>query len=167
VADFSVAETAEGVVRVYRNEGKTLPSGWILDADGNPSQDPNDFYGPPRLPFGGEKGYRGFALGLLVEVMAGLLAGNNRLANQDGNGLCFVVMKVSAFHKSATDFVNLVTETSDYVKSRNECEVLLPGEPEQRIRAKRLREGIPVDNNTWNSILAAAEQQVLCSTAVS
>lgn len=162
VSDFSTAETAEGVIRIYKNQGKPLPGGWIVDADGNATVDPNAFYGPPRgaiLPFGGDKGYRGFALGLLVEILAGVLAGGNRLADQDGNGLCFLVINPSAF-QSANDFNALMRDTHDYIKSsppRDGCEVLLPGEPDRRVREKRLCEGIPVDENTWTAILTAAD----------
>jgi uncharacterized oxidoreductase len=37
-------------------------------------------------------------------------------------------------------------------------EVLLPGEPEQRAKAERTANGIPVDPTTWDHIMAAAEQ---------
>jgi uncharacterized oxidoreductase len=37
-------------------------------------------------------------------------------------------------------------------------EVLIPGEPEQRTRAQRLRDGIPLPDDTWASIIAAARQ---------
>jgi uncharacterized oxidoreductase len=37
-------------------------------------------------------------------------------------------------------------------------EVLIAGEPERKSREKRLREGIPVDANTWKELRAAAEQ---------
>ncbi len=56
---------------------KTVPDGWILDADGNATNDPNAFYGPPRggiLPLGGAAGHKGFALGLLVEILGSALA---------------------------------------------------------------------------------------------
>jgi uncharacterized oxidoreductase len=36
--------------------------------------------------------------------------------------------------------------------------VLLPGEPEQRAKAERTANGIPVDPTTWDHIMAAAEQ---------
>lgn len=162
VGDFSTAEAAEGVLRIYRNQGKRLPAGWILDAQGNPSQDPNDFYGPPRgaiLPFGGEKGYRGFALGLLVEIMAGVLSGNNRIAQQDGNGFCLLVINVASFQEM-TDFNSLISDTRNYIKSspaQSGAEVLMPGEPDKRKRETRLQEGIPIDENTWSSILEAAQ----------
>ncbi len=78
LADFSTAEAPEGRIRLYRNQGKTLPNGWIVDSEGNPTSDPSAFYGPPQggiLPFGGDKGYRGFALSLFVAILGGLLCG--------------------------------------------------------------------------------------------
>ena len=60
--DFTASVVAEGKVRVALNRGEMLKSGCILDADGNPSNDPKDLYGPPRgtiLPFGGGRGAQG------------------------------------------------------------------------------------------------------------
>ena len=78
VADFSTSVAPEGKIRFYRNEGKSVPDGWILDADGKPTNDPNAFYGPPRggiLPLGAGAGHKGFAVGLLVEILGSALAG--------------------------------------------------------------------------------------------
>jgi len=33
---------------------------------------------------------------------------------------------------------------------------MVPGEPERRTRAERERQGIPLDRNTWQQLLAAA-----------
>ena len=75
IFDIAAAATAEGKLNVARNQGVPVPDGWILNADGQPTNDPNDFYGPPHgaiLPFGGHKGY---GLGLMVEFLAGALTG--------------------------------------------------------------------------------------------
>src|SRR5262245_20213667 len=100
LGDFSTSQTPEGKLRLYLNQKKPLPQGWVVDAQGRPSNDPADFYGPPRgaiLPFGGALGYRGFALGLLVEVLGGLIGGTSTTKPLPGNGLCFLVVNVSAF----------------------------------------------------------------------
>jgi uncharacterized oxidoreductase len=162
VADFSTAESAEGKIRLYRNQGRMLPEGWIVDSEGQPSRDPSAFYGPPQgaiLPFGGEKGYRGFALSLLVEILGGLMGGSSITMEQPGNGLGFLVVDISAFQSSA-EFGGLMEELRDYIKSsppaEGVSEVMLPGELDFAIRLKRLKEGIPVDGNTWEQICAAA-----------
>jgi uncharacterized oxidoreductase len=162
VADFSTAEVPEGVLRVYRNRGQRLPGQWVVDAEGRPSDDPNDFYGPPRgaiIPFGGTKGYRGYALSLVVEVMAGLLAGKHPTAAQLGNGFTLVVLNVTAFLADG-EYSELIAELRDYMKSSPPApgheEVLLPGEGDFRKKRRRLEEGIPVDETTWNEIRTAA-----------
>ncbi|GIT30031.1 MAG: hypothetical protein Ct9H300mP1_20770 [Planctomycetaceae bacterium] len=48
LADFSTSVTPEGKIRVYRNRGESLPEGWVQDAEGQPTTDPDRFYGPPR-----------------------------------------------------------------------------------------------------------------------
>ena len=48
----------------------------------------------------------------------------------------------------------------DFVKSSKPalagCEILLPGEPEARMRAKRQAEGVPLPDDTWAAIVETA-----------
>ena len=117
---FDVEVAFEGKIRFNRNEGKTVPDGWIVDSDGNATNDPNAFYGPPRggiLPLGAGAGHKGFALGLLVEILGSALAG---ISSQDakvfGNGVCFIVVDPSAFCP-LDEFRRLMDETVAYIKS--------------------------------------------------
>src|SRR3984893_9235887 len=162
LADFSTAESSEGAIRLHRNLGKELPPGWIVDAAGMPTRDPADFYGPPPgaiVPFGGPRGYRGFALSVLVEVLGGIMGGSSTLMKQPGNGLAFIVVDVRAF-LPLVQFESLVSEMRDYIKSSPPApghqEVMLPGEPDCRVMRSRLRDGIPIDENTWDQIVEAA-----------
>jgi LDH2 family malate/lactate/ureidoglycolate dehydrogenase len=80
VSDFATSVLSEGAIRGARNKGDQLPEGAVIDAHGEPTRDPNAFYGPPRggiLPFGGAAGHKGEALGLLVEALGGLLGGES------------------------------------------------------------------------------------------
>ncbi|HEV7221169.1 MAG TPA: Ldh family oxidoreductase, partial [Pirellulales bacterium] len=159
VADFSTSVAPEGKIRFRRNEGQPTPDGWILDAEGRPTNDPNQFYGPPRggiLPLGGAAGHKGFALSLLVEILGGALAGV-RLHDPIvySNGVCFVVIDPSAFCPLA-EFRRLMDETVAYIKSSAPApgfaEVLVPGELEFRTLRRREREGIPVDPQTLEAL---------------
>jgi uncharacterized oxidoreductase len=163
LADFSTAESSEGAIRLHLNLGKQVPTGWIVDSDGTPTSDPAAFYGPPPgaiLPFGGSKGYRGFALSILVEVLGGILGGSSTLMKQPGNGLGFIVVDISAF-LAPEQFNTLVHEMRDYIKSSPTApghdEVFLPGEPDYRNMERRRRDGITIDSNTWEQILKAAK----------
>jgi hydroxycarboxylate dehydrogenase B len=159
VADFSTSVAPEGKLRFYRNEGKSVPDGWILDAGGNTTNDPNAFYGPPRggiLPLGGAAGHKGFALGLLVEVLGSALAGISTIEpHAFGNGVCFVVVDPSAFCP-LDEFRRLMDETVAYIKSSRPApgfeEVLVPGELEFRTLRQRQKAGIPVDATTLQAM---------------
>jgi uncharacterized oxidoreductase len=159
VADFSTSVAPEGKIRFYRNEGQPVPDGWILDAEGRATNDPNAFYGPPRggiLPLGGAAGHKGFALGLLVEILGSALAGVScRSPDSIGNGVCMIVIDPSAFCP-LDEFRRLMDETVAYTKSSPPApgftEVLVPGELEFRTLRQRQREGIPIDGATLAAI---------------
>ncbi len=139
--------------------GKLVPDGWIRDAIGNATNDPNAFYGPPRggiLPLGAAAGHKGFALGLLVEILGSALAG---ISSQDpqvfGNGVCFFVVDPSAFCP-LDEFRRIMDETVAYIKSSQPApgfeEVLVPGELEFRTLRQRQNDGIPVDAATLEAM---------------
>ena len=48
VVDLTTSVVAEGKIRVKRNLGESLPEGWVIDAEGDPTTEPAKFYGPPR-----------------------------------------------------------------------------------------------------------------------
>ncbi|HEV3021102.1 MAG TPA: Ldh family oxidoreductase [Pirellulales bacterium] len=159
VADFATSVAPEGKIRFYRNEAKPLPSGWLLDAEGRPTTDAAALYATPRggiLPLGGAAGHKGFALGLLVEILGAALAGHR---SDDpsviGNGVAFIVIDPATFGPLAL-FKRLVSNTVAYVKSSPPAvgfdEVLVPGELEFRTLRRRSREGVPVDEITWTAI---------------
>jgi hydroxycarboxylate dehydrogenase B len=159
VADFSTSVAPEGKIRVCLNEGKPVPEGWILDAAGNPTTDPRSFYGPPRggiLPLGGAAGHKGFALGLLVEVLGSALAGVSASdGTVRGNGVCLLVVDPATFCP-LEEFLRRINETILYIKSSPPApevrEVLVPGELEFRTRNRRLAEGIPIDEPTLSAM---------------
>jgi LDH2 family malate/lactate/ureidoglycolate dehydrogenase len=90
--DVSMSTTAAGVVSRYRALGKTLPGPWLLDAEGQVTDDPSALAnGGSILPIGGvDNGYKGFALGLLVEALTQSLTGFGRAdePTEWGAGVC-------------------------------------------------------------------------------
>jgi len=117
---------------------------------------------PPRgaiLPFGGKKGYRGYALGLLAEILGGLLGGVPDAENPTINGFTLIAIDVSAF-QPLSEFSTLINDLRRYVKSSPPApgftEVLVPGERDFHIRDERTRNGVPIDKATWQGIGKAA-----------
>jgi uncharacterized oxidoreductase len=67
LSDFATSAAAEGKIRVYRARKHNLPDGWILDPQGRPSNDPEDFYaGGAILPVGASVGHKGFCMAFMV-----------------------------------------------------------------------------------------------------
>lgn len=167
VIDMTTSATAEGKVRVKRNRGESVPDGWIVDSEGNPSNDPNDFYGPPSgmiLPLGADLGYKGYALGLMVDILGGVLSGAGYVGEDKtriGNGMWMLVQDVKAFAEP-TVFQTQIDDLLRFVRSAKPApgfnEVMVPGEPEFREKAKREREGIFVEDETWGLISVAAQE---------
>jgi uncharacterized oxidoreductase len=165
VFDMSTSMISEGKIRTLMAEGKTLPPGCIRNATGDSSTNPKDFYGPPHgtiQPFGSELGYKGFGLGLLVEILGGLLAGHaSSLDLPYINGLCLMAVNPEAFCGEER-FKTLVDGLCEYVTSSPAAlgydEVVMPGMLDFRKREERLAHSIPVAESTWAEILRVARQ---------
>jgi LDH2 family malate/lactate/ureidoglycolate dehydrogenase len=154
VADFSTSAVAEGKVRVYGEDGLSLPAGWIVDADGRPSRDPADLYaGGAILPAGGHKG---FALGILVEVLGGVLAGEGCASAGDdpGNGLVLVVVELGEAFPAGASRAVAALEAAEPADGFERVQV--PGAPELATIAVREADGIPIPAVTWSALVAAA-----------
>jgi len=168
VLDFSTSATAEGKVRVRKIAGTLCPDGWLLDNEGKPTNDPNALYATPPgsiLPMGGPQAYRGFGLGLMIEILTGALSGGAcaRPVPYPKNGNCvFMLLIDPARFGGAECFTNEVNQLVEYIRS---CpcadgvpEILLPGDPERRLKAKMAEEGIRLDDENWAALTRLAEQ---------
>lgn len=166
ILDIAAAATAEGKLKVARNKGVPVPNDTIVDADGKPTNDANDFYGPAGgrpvgaiLPFGGHKGY---GLGLVAEILAGALTGGG--CSTTGKtmleqGMLSIYLDPNKLGSPGPMFEE-IRRYVDFVKSSRpttpDGEVLIPGEIEDRNRAAR-RNGLELDDATWTQIVGAAE----------
>jgi uncharacterized oxidoreductase len=165
--DMATSVVAEGKVRVKRNRGEKTPEGWLLDNQGRPTTDPNAFYQQPRgaiLPLGGDAGHKGYGLAMVVEILSGILAraGYAREgARRFSNGTFIIVLDISAFVDPG-EFRTEVADLLQYLKSAPKAPgveaILYPGEPEAVEQQRRERDGIPLEEETWQQILALAQE---------
>lgn len=80
-ADFSTAAVALGKITAAKAAGDPIPEGWALDAEGQPTTDPEAALAGSLVSAGG---YKGWALGLLVEILASGLTGSVNSVNVRG-----------------------------------------------------------------------------------
>jgi uncharacterized oxidoreductase len=107
--------------------------------------------------------HKGSGLAFMCEILGGALTGGGCAGpgarSKIANGMLSIYMSPAVFG-SANAFAE---ETRGYVEffksSRPDHpggEVLAPGEPERRARAKRLKEGVPLETETWDAIRKTA-----------
>ncbi len=161
LVDMTTSVVAEGKVRVAINQGKHVPEGWLIDAEGNPTTDPNDFRAEPPgaiLPMGGVVAHKGYALGLVVELLGGTLSGEgcaDGSRTMRSNGVLFTVYNIEHFTELST-YYEEVEALLRHVKSSRLApgfdEILAPGEPEFRSAQRKEGDGIEIDGTTWEHI---------------
>jgi LDH2 family malate/lactate/ureidoglycolate dehydrogenase len=164
VADFATSVVPEGKVRAALLNGATLPPDAVVDATGRVTTDPAEFYGPPTgalLPFGGRVGYKGYALGLLVELLGGTLGGCSIQAEDRGvNGVFFCVLDPTGF-LPAGSYEQLGQQVVDSMHSTPPApgyeRVLVPGEIEFETLADSERgTSIKIGEGVWQALLEVA-----------
>jgi hydroxycarboxylate dehydrogenase B len=168
ILDIGTSVVAEGKVRVCFNKGQETPPGWLLDAQGKPTTDPGVLYKEPRgsiLPLGGTQAYKGFGIGLLLDMFAGGFSGapcsTPGAPNLSANAVFFLVLDISQF-AGAEHFLHETTTLAQNIRDCPKAEgvedIMLPGDPERRSKAARLKSGIPLDDGTWGQLTALAQK---------
>ncbi len=85
VLDMATSVAAGSKLELARREGKSIPEGWAIDKEGKPITDPTKYRGGDEgglLPLGGTPAlgaYKGFGLGVLVEILCGVLSGSSAI----------------------------------------------------------------------------------------
>jgi L-2-hydroxycarboxylate dehydrogenase (NAD+) len=160
VLDMSTSVVPYGRLEVAARRGKTLAEGWALDAAGNPTIDTAAAMVGMLRPLGGDtltSGYKGYGLGLAVEmlsaVLPGALYGPLVHAMADGStpsdlGQFFMAINVAAFDdpvafkERAADLLRLVKQSP---RVEGTPEILVAGEKEQRATEAARRLGVPIE----------------------
>jgi LDH2 family malate/lactate/ureidoglycolate dehydrogenase len=159
VVDFATTMVAEGKIQVARAKHVPLPPGCIVDKEGQPSTNAEDFYaGGMILPAGGHKGY---GLSLITALLGAGLTAEAPPDGGRGGGVFVIAVNPRAF-TAADVYGQTVDALTGAVKAVPPApgfsEVLLPGGPEARSRAERGAQGVPVPADTWAALTAVAEK---------
>jgi uncharacterized oxidoreductase len=164
ILDMATSAVAQGKIRVAHNKREKVSADWLIDDKGNPTPDPA--FGVIE-PFGALRTFglhKGYGLAVVCELLGGALTGGGTWHSDDRsqkrvwNGMLTILIDPK---RLGTGDV-FASETTEFLKSLRQSpvapgfdKVRIAGEPERETRAKRERDGIAVDDNTWNEILAA------------
>ncbi|MBX3444391.1 MAG: Ldh family oxidoreductase [Planctomyces sp.] len=167
VLDMTTSATAEGKLRVAFQKGEPIGEGLLINSCGEASINPADFYANPCgaiLPLGGGMGHKGFGLAVMIDIFCGILSGSG-VARTDlprgANGVWLQLLEIERFlPRSVYDMWmdRYVAHLKDCRLQPGCAEILLPGEIEQRRRAERERDGIPIPEETLRQILETASR---------
>lgn len=166
VLDMATSTIAMGKVRVARNKGEQVAEGVLLDKSGAPTTDPNVMFETPMGALRAFGLHKGYGLSLICDLLAGALSGGgsilpkNQVDNTIVNNMLAIVIDPARFRDTG-DLSAEIDAMTAYCKSAAPADpsepVLTPGEPERTTRAERLVKGVPLDDATWEELIAAAE----------
>ena len=167
VLDFATSSMSMGEIQKREARGDPIPEGAMLDGYGKPTKSVKTFRGPPRgvlLPFGG---YKGSGLNVITEILAGILTGSGSGRawwDKGGHAVNGVLLQAIAVEEflPIEEFFQGVDEFAARAKKIKIApgfeEVLLPGERARKIEERQLKEGVEIDEPTWNGLLEVAHE---------
>jgi hydroxycarboxylate dehydrogenase B len=160
ILDITTSTVAEGKLMVAMNKGESVPPGWIVNAQGQPTTDPKEFYdGGALLTIGGHKGS---GLSIVTDLLAGALTTGRSSDPADTairNNMLSIYI-APAVYDPGGGVLEEVRRFVDWVKASPPAvpgqPVMAPGDVERATRERRLREGVPLDDTTLADLRAAA-----------
>jgi LDH2 family malate/lactate/ureidoglycolate dehydrogenase len=136
--DISASTTAAAVCVRAAKVGERLPGLWVVDSDGHPSDDPRplvDDKAGALYPLGGaDLGYKGFALGVLLEAITSALAGHGRHAQEARWGCSVFLMLIDP--EKFGGRAAFIRETN-YLAAASRSAAVAPGQPAVRMPGDR------------------------------
>jgi (2R)-3-sulfolactate dehydrogenase (NADP+) len=157
--DQSASAVTWTAVKLAADEGRSIPLGWALDADGKPTSDPARGLAGSMAPAGG---YKGFGVGLIVEVMCAALAGARRgpemgsfMANDGkpiGCGQFFIALEPKVFSGGA--FTRQIAALARSITSQEGAR--LPNARRAANQKRLAKEGLPIDRTLYERLKSFA-----------
>lgn len=172
--DITTSMVAGGKVLVQESRNQPVPEGWLVDIDGNPVTDPKTFRTgeSAMLPLGGPLGHKGYGLAMMIDAIAGGLswAGcSSEEPTRGGSGYLALAIKIESFIE-VDEYKKEVQRLIDWVKSSPTMpgvdQIYLPGEIEEKSRAKKEVTGIDIPDSIWSEIVKVAGELGVAVPAV-
>ncbi len=168
VLDFATTTVPRGKLEVYNRKGKQLNPGWAIDEHGNETLEPQTALTGALLPLGGygvdNGGHKGYGLGLLVEILCGVLAGGkfglDLPVPTDGPqpgaiSHFFAAFKIDGFRDPEQFKADMDTELrafKDSEKAPGQDRIYVAGEIEHEKTQYNREHGVPVHVKVWDGL---------------
>ena len=161
--DLSLSEVARGKLMVAAKAGKPIPLGWALDADGQPTTDPQAGMAGSMLPIGAVSSSKGAMLALIVELLVTALIGSQfgfeassffvEAGNRPRIGQAFIVIDPGALagRDSYLDRIEVLIG-----EMLIDDDVRLPGARREALRRQAEIAGLNLDDALLASLRSAA-----------
>ena len=175
---LDMATTTVAAGRIFKamiNAQPEIPAGWAFDSDGVPTTDTAKAYKGMLMPLGG---YKGSGLAMMVEILCSVLSGGAMSTEVGGIRFRGKTVRVSQMFMAidvarfmpVEEFTARVEHLVKMMKSAPTApgydEVLVAGDPEWRMEAERLRDGIPIADGNWDMLLKTAARLKVAPPAV-
>jgi LDH2 family malate/lactate/ureidoglycolate dehydrogenase len=168
VLDFATTTVPRGKLEVYSRKEKLLNAGWAIDEDGNETLDPRVALNGALLPLGGfgveAGGHKGYGLGLLVEILTGVLSGGKFGLDLPlpGDGPVpgaishfFAAFRIDGFRDPAEfrrDMDRELRTFKDSQKAPGHDRIYVAGEIEYEKTLHHRAHGIPIHAKVWDGL---------------
>jgi hydroxycarboxylate dehydrogenase B len=172
VLDFATSAIAHGKVRVAHNKKSKVPMGFLIDAQGQPSDDPGVMFPPAGEAMGALVTFaehKGHALAMVCELLGAALTGGETTYPENypkqfgiwNNMFALVfdpakLQTQARFAQESKTFIDWVKSAKLSASGSANGGVMMPGDPERRTRQLRAR-GIPIDAGTMQQLDDAAK----------
>lgn len=156
VIDLATSLVSMGEIHDKAHRGVAIPEGWALDAEGNPTTDPNAAKKGAIAPFGAAKGYAlGLAFELLVTALTGAALGRDVTGTLNADNACnkgdvfILIDPLSGQGAALSAYLETIRQTPP---AAGFDQVLIPGERGRALKAQRQAEGIPLADEVWDAM---------------
>jgi LDH2 family malate/lactate/ureidoglycolate dehydrogenase len=168
IFDMATSTIASGKIGLAKRLGVQMPVGWAVTAEGEPLTEPRVDRGEEWAmnPLGGtrEQGsHKGYGLGVVVDILCGVLSGGGFGAQLSGGENMTWTMAIDiAKFRDVDDFKAMMDEMVRELHATpplpGEDGVLVAGDPEADFEDDRSVNGVPVENGQYDELRQRAAQ---------
>jgi L-2-hydroxycarboxylate dehydrogenase (NAD+) len=175
IIDLATSAAAYGKIEIAKRKGSTVPRGWIINKEGDMTEQPEDMIdGGALLPLGSQRelgGHKGYCLSAMVDILTSVLSGANwgpfappfalrqeipERSVGKGIGHFFGAMQIDGF-MDVDEFKSRIDEWIEVFRNtkpvKGQQAVLIPGDPEHEAEEIRREEGIPLIQSVIDDLL--------------